>query len=165
MAIPPSANSTTSVLQCGRRTPIMVSRRDIESARLSMLATRKALENHETIKGVASSCEHMRLGRAFAKATQAYPKLSANQRCTGLWQSITYSRHFVIVHDCMAICIRSLKRFESKSWNLTPLWIPSNRWPATCSWFGHKLALVGLAPFLALKAELSIAPLRASSTS
>jgi len=58
----------------------MASPQDIESARLSMLEARKALEDYETLKGFASSCEHMRLTRAFAKATQVYLELSANQR-------------------------------------------------------------------------------------
>ena len=58
----------------------MASPQDIESARLRMLEVRKALEDHETLKGVASSCEHMRLTQAFAKASNAYLKLSANQQ-------------------------------------------------------------------------------------
>jgi hypothetical protein len=57
----------------------MASGQDIESARLKMLEVRKALEDHETLKGVAWSSEHMRLSQAFAKATQAFLKLSASQ--------------------------------------------------------------------------------------
>jgi uncharacterized protein YktA (UPF0223 family) len=58
----------------------MASRHDIESARLSMLEARKALEDYERFKGVASCCEHTRLTQAFTKATQTYLKLSASQR-------------------------------------------------------------------------------------
>jgi hypothetical protein len=80
MATQSFANMTNSVPQSGKRTSIMVSRHDIESARLCMLEARKALEDYEMLKGVASSCDHMRLSRAFANATQAYLKLSASQR-------------------------------------------------------------------------------------
>jgi hypothetical protein len=59
---------------------MMASRHDVESARLSMLEARKALENHETLKGVASSSEHAILSRVFAKTTEAYLRLSASQR-------------------------------------------------------------------------------------
>lgn len=79
MATQSLANMRTSVPQSGRRTP-MVSRHDIESARLTMLEARKVLEDYETLKGVASTCEHMRLVKAFAETTKAYLKLSANQR-------------------------------------------------------------------------------------
>ena len=58
----------------------MASRHDIESARLSMLEARKALEDYERLKGVASCYEHTRLTQAFTKATQTYLKLSASQR-------------------------------------------------------------------------------------
>ena len=58
----------------------MASPHDVESARLRMLEVRKALEDYETLKGVASSCEHMKLTQAFAKASNAYLKLSASQR-------------------------------------------------------------------------------------
>jgi hypothetical protein len=80
MAVQPFANMATSAAEGSGIGPLMAARYDIESARLSMLEVRKALENHETLKGVGSSCEHMRLTRAFAKATQVYLKLSANQR-------------------------------------------------------------------------------------
>jgi hypothetical protein len=60
--------------------PIMASPHDIESARLCMLEARKALEDYETLKGAASSGEHTRLMRAFAKATKTYLELSASQR-------------------------------------------------------------------------------------
>ena len=53
---------------------MMASRHDIESARLSMLEARKALEDYETLKGFASSCEHTRLTRVFTKATADLPK-------------------------------------------------------------------------------------------
>jgi hypothetical protein len=57
----------------------MASRQDIESARLRMLEVRKALEDYETLNGLASSGEHMKLNQSFAKATRAYLKLSASQ--------------------------------------------------------------------------------------
>lgn len=57
--------------------PATASRQAIESARLGMLEARKALEEHETRKGVASSAEHARLTRAFARATESYLRLSA----------------------------------------------------------------------------------------
>ena len=75
-----SANEMISTTQSGRRIPMRASPHDIESARLSMLEARKVLEIHESLKGVASSCEHMRLVKAFAETTKAYLKLSANQR-------------------------------------------------------------------------------------
>jgi hypothetical protein len=49
----------------------MASRQDIESARLKMQEVRKALEDYETLNGLPSSGEHMRLTQAFAKATRA----------------------------------------------------------------------------------------------
>ena len=58
----------------------MASPQDIESARLSMLEARKALEDYERLKGTASSGEHTRLMEAFTKATETYLKLSASQR-------------------------------------------------------------------------------------
>jgi hypothetical protein len=58
----------------------MASRHDIESARLSMLEARKALENHEMLEGFASTAEHTRLTQVFTKATQTYLTLSATQR-------------------------------------------------------------------------------------
>ena len=45
-----------------------------------MLEVRKALEDHEMLKGVASSCEHMKLTQAFVKASLAYLKLSSSQQ-------------------------------------------------------------------------------------
>ena len=45
-----------------------------------MLATRKALEDYEALKGLASSREHIKLIQVFAKAAQTYLKLSENQR-------------------------------------------------------------------------------------
>jgi hypothetical protein len=58
----------------------MASPQDIESARLSMLEARKALEDYETLKGPAPSGEHITLMQAFTKATTTYLKLSENQR-------------------------------------------------------------------------------------
>jgi hypothetical protein len=58
----------------------MASTHDIKSARLRMLEARKALEDYETLKGVASSSEHIILTRVFTKATETYLKLSASQR-------------------------------------------------------------------------------------
>jgi hypothetical protein len=52
----------------------------IESAKLCMLETRKALEDYETLKGAAPCSEHVRLMRAFTKATETYLRLSADQR-------------------------------------------------------------------------------------
>jgi hypothetical protein len=75
----PSAN-ITSAIQSGRRMPIMATRHDIESARLSMLEARKALEDYETLKGFASSCEHTMLAKIFSKATEIFLRLSASQR-------------------------------------------------------------------------------------
>jgi hypothetical protein len=57
----------------------MASPQNIESARLRMLEARRALEDHERIKGVAWSLEHTRLTQAFTKATETYLKLSASQ--------------------------------------------------------------------------------------
>ena len=59
---------------------MMTSPYDIESARLSMLEARKALEDYEKLKGVASSHEHTRLTQAFTEATETYLKLSASQQ-------------------------------------------------------------------------------------
>jgi hypothetical protein len=58
----------------------MAPRQDIESAKLSMLEARKALEDYETLKGFVSSCEHTRLTQVFTRATETYLKLSASQR-------------------------------------------------------------------------------------
>jgi hypothetical protein len=58
----------------------MASPHDIESARLRMLEARKALEDYETLKGVAWSSEHTILTQVFTKATETYLKLSASQR-------------------------------------------------------------------------------------
>ncbi len=58
----------------------MTSLHDIESARLSMLEARKALEDYERVKGTASSGEHITLMQAFTKATEIYLSLSASQR-------------------------------------------------------------------------------------
>jgi hypothetical protein len=59
--------------------PMMASRHDIESARLSMLAARKALEVYETIKGFAWSCEHTILTQVFTNATKTYLRLAASR--------------------------------------------------------------------------------------
>jgi hypothetical protein len=58
----------------------MASPHDIESARLSMLEARKALEDYETLKGFVSCSEHIRLIQAFTIATKTYLRLSAGQR-------------------------------------------------------------------------------------
>jgi hypothetical protein len=60
--------------------PMMASPYELESARLSMLEARKALEDYETLKGFVSSCEHTRLTQVFNKATGTYLKLSESQR-------------------------------------------------------------------------------------
>jgi hypothetical protein len=60
--------------------PIMASPHEIESARLSMVEARKALEDYETLKGYVSSSEHTRLTQVFTRATGAYLKLSASRR-------------------------------------------------------------------------------------
>jgi hypothetical protein len=59
--------------------PMMTLSPVIESARLSMLEARKALEDYERLEGVAPSSKHSILTRVFSKATQAYLKLSASQ--------------------------------------------------------------------------------------
>ncbi len=53
--------------------------RELETARLLMLEARKALEDYETLKGFASTCEHTRLTLVFTKATHSYLKLSPVQ--------------------------------------------------------------------------------------
>ena len=60
--------------------PMIDSRKEIESARLSMLEARKALEDYETLTGFISSREHTILTQAFTKATGTYLQLSASQR-------------------------------------------------------------------------------------
>ena len=60
--------------------PMMASRHDIESARLSTLEARKALEDYEALKGFTSAYEHTRLIQVFTKAAQTYLRLSASQR-------------------------------------------------------------------------------------
>jgi phage regulator Rha-like protein len=55
-------------------------RQEIESARLKMLEARQALEDHEHLKGHASSTEHQRLCDVFRKAALKYLKLSDTQR-------------------------------------------------------------------------------------
>ena len=58
----------------------MASPHAIESAKLRMLEVRKALEDYETFKGLAATCEHIRLIQAFTIATKTYFRLSADQR-------------------------------------------------------------------------------------
>ena len=58
---------------------IMASHHDIDSARLKMLEVRKALEDCETLEGVAWSCEYSWQIQVFSDATGTYLKLSANQ--------------------------------------------------------------------------------------
>ena len=50
----------------------MASPHELEPARLSMLEARKALEDHESLKGFTPSYEHKRLIQVFNKATQTY---------------------------------------------------------------------------------------------
>jgi hypothetical protein len=57
----------------------MTSPHDIESARLTMLEVRKALEDYETLNGVASLSEYSWLIQVFSDASGTYLKLSANQ--------------------------------------------------------------------------------------
>ena len=78
MATEPISNMLTSA-RAGASTFIMESRQAIESARLTMLEARKALEDYERLKGAASSPEHTALIRVFTKAAQTYLKLSASQ--------------------------------------------------------------------------------------
>lgn len=59
---------------------MMASLHDIESARLSMMEARKALENCETLKGCAISSERLKLIQIFNRATKTYLRLSASQR-------------------------------------------------------------------------------------
>jgi hypothetical protein len=58
---------------------IMASPHDIDSARLRMLEVRKALEDYETLEGVAWSCEYSWQIQVFSDASGTYLKLSANQ--------------------------------------------------------------------------------------
>jgi len=62
----------------------MASPHDIESARLSMLEARKALEDYETLKGFVASVEHRMPVRVFTRATETYLALSASQ---GHWKA------------------------------------------------------------------------------
>ena len=79
MATEPISNMLTSAT-AGASTFIMESQQAIESARLTMLEARKALEDCEALQGFNYSYEHARLTRVFNKATQTYLKLSASQR-------------------------------------------------------------------------------------
>ncbi len=58
----------------------MATPHDIETAKLRMLEARKALEDYETLRGIASSWEHKQMIQAFTKATETYLRLSARQR-------------------------------------------------------------------------------------
>ena len=58
----------------------MASRLVIETSRLNMMETRRALEDYERLHGLAWSLEHTRLAQAFTKATMTYLRLSASQR-------------------------------------------------------------------------------------
>jgi len=53
---------------------------DVESARLNMLEARKALEDHEKLKGFVASREHTKLIQVFTKATDIYLRLAAVER-------------------------------------------------------------------------------------
>jgi hypothetical protein len=57
----------------------MSSPHDIESARLRMLEARKALGDHEKLKGFATSSEYTKLKRVFTRATETYLRLSEGQ--------------------------------------------------------------------------------------
>jgi hypothetical protein len=76
MGTRPFANTTASALQTGRT--LMMD--DIESARISMMEARKALEKHEGLKGCAISGERLKLIQVFNRATKTYLRLSASQR-------------------------------------------------------------------------------------
>ena len=76
MGTRPFANVTASALQTGRT----LMRDNIESARLSMMEARKALEGYETFKGCAISGERVKLIQVFNRATNTYLRLSASQR-------------------------------------------------------------------------------------
>jgi len=81
MAAQPPADPTTPPFKAEEEGMSMTaSPHEIESARLNMLGARKALEDYETLKGVASSSEHTIPTRVFTKATSNYLRLSANQR-------------------------------------------------------------------------------------
>ena len=81
MAARPSGNKTISARKAEEKSgPTMASRHEIESARLTMLEARKALEDYETLKGFTTSLQHKTLSRVFDKATQTYLELSASQR-------------------------------------------------------------------------------------
>lgn len=54
--------------------------RDIESARLRMMESRKALDDHEKANGHASSSEHQKLYQKFKRATRIYLQLTKTQR-------------------------------------------------------------------------------------
>jgi len=53
---------------------------EAEAAKLRMLEARKALEDHEELKGTAGSSEYTRVTKAFAKATRDYLALSKFER-------------------------------------------------------------------------------------
>jgi hypothetical protein len=55
------------------------SRRDIETAKLRMLALRQELDDHERANGYAASSEHQRLHQEFKKATRKYLQLTESQ--------------------------------------------------------------------------------------
>lgn len=55
-------------------------RRDIETAKLRMMESRRELDDHEKINGYAASSEHQRLHQEFKKATREYLQLTESQR-------------------------------------------------------------------------------------
>lgn len=58
---------------------MMASPHDVESARLSMVEARKALEDYEALRGFVASVEHRMLIRVFTRATDNYLRLSASK--------------------------------------------------------------------------------------
>lgn len=56
------------------------SRRDIESARLRMMESRKELDDHEKVNGHAASSEHQKLYQKFKRTTRIYLQLTKTQR-------------------------------------------------------------------------------------
>lgn len=53
---------------------------DLELAKLRMLEARKALDDYEAIHAFGGSVEHQKLEREFAKATETYLEMLAEER-------------------------------------------------------------------------------------
>jgi hypothetical protein len=51
----------------------------IETSRLNMMETRRALEDYERLHGLAWTLEHRRLAEEFTRATMTYLRLSAGK--------------------------------------------------------------------------------------